>query len=248
MPKFTDGMEEAKLTGSNYGFSAMRLENLKASGYTLVTITADKSGSIDSFRLDIENCIKETVKACQPQYCPQADNLMLRLTTFDSNLEEIHGFRPLTECDLDNYTDCIRVGGMTALYDAACNATESAMAYGKTLTENDFDVNAIVVVITDGMDNRSVMTANEIKKSLASAVQSEALESMVSILVGVNVNDPGVSQYLKDLQVSAGFTQYVELKDAKAGTMTKLAGFMSRSFSAQSQALNTGGPSQSLSF
>jgi len=246
MPIFTDGMETKSLKGSHYGFSAKRVEDLGATEYTLVAITGDKSGSIDAFRLDIENCVKEVVKACQ--HSPRADNLMLRLTTFDSNLEEIHGFRPLTECDEDTYTDCIQVGGMTALYDAACNAAESVTAYGKDLTENDFDVNAIVFVITDGMDNRSAMTANEVKKTLEAAVKSEALESVVSILIGVNVNDPQVSQYLKDLHINAGFTQYVELGDAKANTLAKLADFVSRSISAQSQALGTGGPSQSLSF
>ena len=78
--------------------------------------------------------------------------------------------------------------------------------------------------------------------------KSEALESILSILVGVNVNDPSVSQWLKALHQNAGFTQYVELGDAKAATLAKLADFISRSISAQSQALGTGGPSQSLSF
>jgi len=246
MPIFTDGMEAKKIKGSHYGFSAKRVEDLGATEYTLVALTGDKSGSIDSFRLEIENCIKEVVKACQ--HSPRADNLMMRLTTFDSNLEEIHGFRPLTECDVDGYTDCIQVGGMTALYDAACNAAESVTSYGKDLSENDFDVNAIVIVVTDGMDNRSTMTATEVKTRLADAVKSEALESVVSILVGVNVNDPTVSQYLKDLKDAAGFTQYVELADAKASTLAKLADFVSRSISSQSVALGTGGPSQSLSF
>jgi len=246
MPIFTDGMDSHQLKGSNYGFSAKRVEDLGATEYTIVAITGDKSGSVDPFRLEIENCIKEIVKSCR--HSPRADNLMMRLTTFDDSLEEIHGYRPLSECDVDAYTDCVRPGGMTALYDAGCNAVDSAAQYGKSLTENDFDVNAIVFVITDGMDNRSAMTASELKKSLERAVQSEALESIVSILVGVNVTDPGVSRYLTDLHQQAGFTQYVELGDAKANTLAKLADFVSRSISAQSQALGTGGPSQSLSF
>jgi hypothetical protein len=71
---------------------------------------------------------------------------------------------------------------------------------------------------------------------------------MMTILVGVNVNDPQVSQCLKDLKDQAGFTQYVELKDATASSLAKLADFVSKSISAQSQALGTGGPSQSLAF
>jgi hypothetical protein len=239
-------MDDHQLAGSNYGFSAKRIEDLGATEYTIVAITADKSGSVDAFRLEIENCIKEIVKSCR--HSPRADNLMMRLTTFDHNLEEIHGFRPLSECDVDGYTDCVRPGGMTALYDAGCNAVASATAYGKDLTESDFEVNAIVFVITDGDDNRSTMTVPELKKQLEAAVQSEALESVVSVLVGVNVQNPTLSHYLSDLSTQAGFTQYVELGDAKANTLAKLADFVSRSISAQSQALGTGGPSQSLSF
>jgi len=246
MPIFTDDMNTSTLVGSNYGYSAKRVETLGATEYTLVGVAADKSGSIDAFREEIEKCIKEIVKSCS--HSPRADNLMMRLVTFDNHLEEIHGFRPLTECNVDSYTDTIQVGGMTALYDAACNVSESVIAYGQDLSNNDFDVNGIIFVITDGADNRSTMTATEVKKSLARAVQDEALESMMTILVGVNVNDPQISQYLKDLKDNAGFTQYVEIGDASANSLAKLADFVSRSISAQSQALGTGGPSQSLAF
>lgn len=246
MPKLTDGMSAHALKGSNYGFSAKRIEDLGATEYTLVAITGDRSGSVAQFQKEIEDCIKEIVKACQ--HSPRADNLMMRLTTFDSQLDEVHGFRPLSECNLDDYTGAVHPGGMTALYDAACNAVDSAVHYGEALTKNDFDVNAIVFVLTDGMDNRSTFQAPHVKDALGNAVQSEALESVVSILIGVNVTDPQVSQYLKDFHQNAGFTQYVELGDAKANTLAKLADFVSRSISAQSQALGTGGPSQSLSF
>jgi hypothetical protein len=239
-------MESHALTGSNYGFSATRVEDLGATEYTIVAITGDRSGSVSSFQKEIEGCIKEIVKSCQ--HSPRADNLMMRLTTFDTRLDEVHGFRPLSECNLDDYDGAISPGGMTALYDAACNAMDAATQYGKDLTENDFDVNAIVFVLTDGMDNASTFTPVQVKEALGNAVQSEALESIVSILVGVNVTDPTVSQYLKDFHAAAGFTQYVELGDAKANTLAKLADFVSRSISAQSQALGTGGPSQSLSF
>jgi len=245
MPKL-DGMDDHQLAGSNYGFSAKRVDDLGATEYTLVALAGDKSGSVAPFRLQIENCIKAMVKACR--HAPRADNLMMRLTTFDDKLEEIHGFRPFSECDVDDYTDCVQPGGLTALYDAACNATDATTQYGKTLTESDFDVNAIVVVLTDGMDNRSTYEARHVKEALANAVQSEALESVISILVGVNVSDPGVSQYLTDLHQQAGFTQYVEIENATESSLAKLGDFISRSISAQSQALGTGGPSKSLSF
>jgi hypothetical protein len=246
MPIFTDDMDTHAIQGSNFGFSAKRIEDLGATEYTLVGIAADTSGSVEPFRDEIEKCVKEVVKSCR--HSPRADNLMMRLTRFDDKVEEVHGFRPLSECNIDSYTGCIATGGMTALYDAACNLTDSVTTYGRSLSTNDFSVNGIIFVITDGMDNRSSMTPGEVKKALERAVQSEALESVVSILIGVNVTDPRVSQYLNDLHKSAGFTQYIELGNASANSLAKLADFVSRSISAQSQALGTGGPSQSLSF
>lgn len=246
MPIFTDSMNTHALQGSNFGFSAKRIEDLGATEYTLVGIACDGSSSVTQFRDEMEACIKEIVKACARS--PRSDNLMMRLVLFNSHLSEVHGFKPLSECNPDDYSGSVRTGGMTAMFDAACNVTEAITSYGADLMKNDFDVNGIVFVITDGADNASAMTASELKKALGRAVQSEALESIVSVLVGVNVQDPQLGGLLRDISQTVGFTQYVELGDAKASTLARLADFVSRSISSQSQALGTGGPSQSLSF
>lgn len=219
MPVF-DNMDSHSIGGSNYGFSAKRIDELGATEYTLVVIACDGSSSVSSFRDEMETCVKETVNACRQS--PRSDNLMMRMTLFNSRLREVHGFRPLSECDVDKYTNSVQVGGTTALYDAACNAADAVTQYGADLVKNDFDVNGIVIVITDGGDNASAMTATEVRKSLERAVQSEALESLVSILVGVNVQDPTLGQMLNDFSRDAGFTQYVELGNANASTLMKL--------------------------
>ena len=239
-------LEANVIPGSNYGFSGTRIDTLGATEFTLVAVAADTSGSVYSFSDGIENCIREIVVACQRS--PRCDNLMLRMTQFNSSLDEMHGFKPLQECNTDDYKDSIQCGGSTALYDAADNAVRSVSSYGRQLMSNDYDVNGIVVVITDGCDNASAMTTASVKKALTEAVQGENLESIVSILVGVNINDSYVSGNLADFSAKAGFTQYVELGDANEKTLAKLADFVSRSISAQSQALGTGGPSQSLTF
>jgi len=116
------------------------------------------------------------------------------------------------------------------------------------LDASDFSVNAILFVITDGMDNASKLSANKVKQALKVAVSSEALESVISVLIGVNVQDKQVSHFLTDFHKAAGFTQYIELDKADADTLARLAQFVSRSISAQSQALGTGGSSNSLVF
>jgi len=243
MPKI-DTLEEHKISGSHYGYSAKRVQDLGASEYTLVVIACDNSGSTEGFAAGLEACVKEVVTSCRRS--PRADNLMLRYTTFHSTLREIHGFRPLMECDLDKYTGSIRTGGMTALYDASKNAIESCSQYGKALTAQDFDANAIVVILTDGLHNATALTANEVAAARDGAVKGEHLESLVTILVGVNVTDPTVSKALAEFKVTGKFDQYVELNNATERTLAKLAKFVSQSVSSQSSALKSGGPSKAI--
>ena len=116
------------------------------------------------------------------------------------------------------------------------------------MTDADFATNGIVFVITDGEDNASKLSVRSVRDALASATQTEALESLISILIGVNVQDPNIGAYLQDFKNEAGFTQYVELDKADAKALAKLADFVSRSISAQSKALGSGGSSQILTF
>ena len=247
MPILNDTtLDSVTLPNSHYGYSATRLDELGATEYTVVTIACDVSGSTASFIFDMEAALARIVQACKSS--PRADNLLLRLVAFDDTLSELHGFKLLESCNVADYGGVLRAGGSTALYDAAENAVSSTIDYGRQLLAGDFSANAILFVITDGMDNASRLTAKRVKEALRGAVTTEALESMISILMGVNVQDPEVSRHLRQFHAEAGFTQYVELDKADAGTLARLAQFVSQSISAQSQALGTGGPSRPLIF
>jgi len=245
MPRLTD-LESNTLPTGNYGFSGQRIEDLGATEYTLVTIAVDDSSSVSGFRTEMQKCVQEAVKACK--FSPRADNLMIRVVTFGSEFHEFHGFKLLSNINLNDYASLLGKGGMTSLYDATENSVEASSAYAEKLTSNDFDVNGIVVVITDGDENHSKTTLTRVVKAFKTALASEKMESLVSILVGVNINDAHISGRLNSFRGDVGFTQYVEVDNATASTLAKLADFVSKSISAQSQALGTGGPSKSLSF
>lgn len=248
MPRLkpTDDMEQHNLPTGTYGYSAARIENLEATEYTLVDIIVDVSGSVSSFKDDLESCLRAIVEACR--HSPRADNLLLRLVSFHTTLTEHHGYKMLAGCNPDDYLGSLNCGGMTALFDASENAVRAATDYGKKLTEQDFDVNAVVFVITDGGDNSSVMSATAVGKALKDATHSEAIESLVSVLIGVGVKaEPQLSQYLKKFETDAGFSQYEEIDQADAKTLAKLAEFVSKSISAQSQSLGSGGASAPIS-
>lgn len=237
---------QSNFTDSHFQFSTMPIERLGATEYTLVTLAIDMSGSVSGFDLELTNSIKEVVNACKKS--PRAENLLLRLVTFNQNVYEEHGFKLIKDIDENDYNQIISPSGMTALYDATLSSIDSIKDYGKTLVEQDFDVNGIAIVVTDGVDNQSKHPASKVKEAVADTAFEEELESMVTILVGVNTQHQMVNSYLDDYAKEANFTQYVDIADADANNLAKLANFISKSISNQSQALGTGGASQTLSF
>ena len=247
MPLFDqDGMENKKSTGSGFGFSATKIGNLGASEYTLVGFACDRSGSVIPFADEIEGCLASALEGCQRS--PRVDNLLVRLLAFNDSVEEVHGFRPLADCHLGAYKGFLSPSGNTSLYDASTNLVDSLATYGKELQEQDYTVNGIVVVLTDGMDNVSKYRPADVKAAFGRALHEEALESLVTILIGVNVQNATVSEYLKRFKEEAGFRQYVEVADASSKTFAKIAGFISKSVSSQSQSVGGGSASAPINF
>jgi hypothetical protein len=247
MPLFdTDDMSNFRSTGSGFHFSGVNTNQLGASEYTLVGIAADRSTSVANFADEIEGCLKSSLEGCQKS--PRVDNLLVRLVAFHHKVSEEHGFRPLADCHLANYDGFLKPGGQTSLYDATIDVVDSLATYGKSLIDQDYTVNGLVVVLTDGEDVSSTYKARDAKAAIDRAMKGEALESLVTILIGINVQDPRISQYLQTFQKEAGFAQYVEAKDASAKTFAKIAGFISKSISSQSQSVGSKAPSQPIAF
>lgn len=239
MPRFDNpSMDTHPMPGSTYAFSAARPTDLGASEYTLVALAADCSSSVCGFAADIERCVAEVVRSCGSS--PRSDNLMLRFTTFNHQVREVHGYRPLVACTPGDYKGSIRASGSTALCDASFTAVQSLCTYGAQLEGHDFDVNGIVFVITDGAENASQAKPGQIKKAIANARKSAQLSSLVTVLVGVGVADASLGQMLDGFRKQAGFDRYVELEKADAATLASLADLVSKSIAVQSKALATG--------
>lgn len=247
MPRMGSNQDmETFQTPNSFAFSGQKIGTLGASEFTVAGLVVDKSGSVSGFKSELERCMGEVVKACRKS--PRADNMMLRTTAFDSSKEELHGFKTLNNINPGDYDNSIQPGGATALRDAAIESIQAMITYADAMVKQDFSVNGIVVVLTDGDDNVSIQPVSSVRQALAGAVKDEKMESLVSILVGVNITDPRIKQKLDEFHIEAGFTQFISLDDASEKTLARLAQFISKSISAQSQSLGTGGPSRSLSF
>lgn len=235
-------MQSGKAAGFN--FSGVRPEKLGATEYTLVTVVTDKTGSVTPFAAELLAMKRAVVDACRKS--PRSAYLLLRQVEFDTAVDEVHGFLELADIDPASY-QVPATGGMTALYDATLAAVTATRAYGQTLNDAEFGVNAIVFVITDGDDNASrTATAKAIAREVADSVTSETLESLRVVLIGINA-----AQYraqLKAFAAAAAIDQYVDAGEATPARLAKLAQFVAQSIASQSQSLGTGGPSQALVF
>lgn len=233
----------------NFQFSATRIENLGAAEYTLVTIVCDISGSVIGFADQLLGCIKTIVEACKKNQ--RAENLLLRLLLFNHHITEVHGFLNLSDIDVDSY-DPLSPDGWTALFDASYDAVGATLEYSKILVSQDFDCNGAVYIITDGMNNRGTMTPGSIAEKVRGALAHEEIESLVTILIGLHDPNSGwsaeVKQHLENFRRDAELTEFLDIGEATAQKLAKLANWVSESVSSQSHAIGTGAPSQSLTF
>lgn len=235
-------------TISNFGFSGAQIDDLKdlAGEFTLTNIEIDVSPSTAPFIDELKKALGVVIESLA--LSPRANNLLVRLESFNEKLVEIHGFTPLTNVQQGNY-DFQCGGHRTALYDAILSGLESCEAYGKLLDEKDFSVNAINFVITDGMENdsRTARTTSALVRQKELNQTNEHLESCKTILIGVG-NESQVEGYLQNLKDEAQLDQFIWVGEANPKSLAKLADFISKSVSSASAALGTGGPSQNLNF
>lgn len=227
-------------TASNYTFSGAKLETLGSTEYTLATLIVDVSGSVSSYKTELENAMQTVLDACKK--FPRSESIMLRATTFDDNITELHGFQALNDVLPTN----IVTRGSTALYDATLEGIEATQQYAKVLDSQDFATNGIIFIITDGGDNASRFKPKDVKKAIDNIKSKELMVDIKVILIGVN--DSGCSQYLDKFKNEANLDDYVSIGQATPASLAKLAKFISRSISSSSQTLATKSPSQLLTF
>jgi uncharacterized protein YegL len=240
-----DMMQSVALIGpGNFTYSAIRIDKLESTEYTLVHMVVDKSPSVFKFAKELTDCQIEIIKSCQKS--PRMDNLLLRNTQFNENIEEINGFIPLSSVDVNSYPPVNPSGWATALFDATDTAIQSVDAYAKNLFDSDYKANSVIFVVTDGMDNKSTRSAASIKQRLEDVRKSEHLESIEIALVGVTNGDNRLKDYLQNLATEAGMNKFIDISDANGKELAKLAGWISKSISSSSTSLGKGTKSSSM--
>lgn len=193
-----------------------------------------------------------------------------------ATINELYGFTPVGSIEPDTDHPAFSPHGSTPLLDALYDGILSTLEYSKSVYDADITgVNGLLVLTTDGEENDSRRVrelalkdgiafptpaqlsdyrdrvCDEIKEMLKVARRSEKLDSLKVILVGVNTSGKAwdgtsISELLAQLKDKTGIDQYLDAGDVKAGTIGKIAQFISQSVSSTSQALGSGAPSQNI--
>ncbi len=231
---------------SSFRFSAVRPDTLGATEYTLATIVVDTTASVSPFAAELKAAVVAVVESLRQS--PRAEHLLVRLVTFNTTLREVFGFKALADIDPQAIAP-FQPDGMTALFDASYEALAATEQYARLLYNQDFDTNASVYLITDGGDNHSqVATAAKVAELVGRLRQQEILESLTTTLIGINTTEREVQRALEQFAREGGLDQYIDVGAATPQHLARLAGYISRSISLQSQALGSGGASQTLTF
>lgn len=235
--------DQVQGTVGGFHFSGVRPETLGAMEYTLVNLVIDKTGSVQGFEQELFQIKETVVKACLRS--PRAENILLRVVEFNTSVDEVHGFMPLADIDTAAYT-VPRCYGATALFDAIYSGAKATLAYAKNLYDQNYLVNAISIAVTDGDNNHGATTLTMARDAIQEGTKSEVLESMRTILIGVNTQQ--YAHILQNVSSNLQVDQYEDIGSATPERLARLADFISRSISTQSQALGSGGPSKPLTF
>lgn len=179
-------MEENILdfSGLNMGSGTLdnfNVDDVMASEVILITLCIDKSGSVSSYAKELSDCVNGYVSEMKNSH--HAPKILVQLIEFDSNVDIIHGYKPISEMGSIN----IKAGSCTALYDAVLVAMKNSLSYQTKLQDDaGLDCKNIVFIVTDGGDNNSNSRPEESKAIIDQIIREEKnFNSFCSIIVGV---------------------------------------------------------------
>lgn len=161
-------------------FQNFDADNIQSDETINCVFVIDKSSSVTSYADDMNDALNDFLQTMQASHV--ADKLLVSTIEFDSKVNVVTGFQPISNVPTFN----IKPRGLTALYDAVLAGLENAISYREQLQNSGLTAKTLVFIITDGDDNSSINTGAVIKDKLADIYKNEANAfSFTVIMFGV---------------------------------------------------------------
>lgn len=146
------------------------VDTLDATEATLVAVVLDMSGSMDEHSHVVIEAYNTMLKALQGSKA--AGNILLSTWAFNDRPVLLHSYQPVTQLqpmDAKQY----RPDGATALFDTLLSTMTGLVTYGQKLSDNGVPNRRIIVVFSDGQDNRSRVRGMDVKTASKALLAQE---------------------------------------------------------------------------
>lgn len=160
-----DGLEEIELENTS-------VEEIDSENINLIFLGIDQSGSMDSFRNDMNYSLNEFKDALTNS--KEAEEILVARADFEDAIT-IGGYKKISEFDTS-----FRVGGCTAMYDAVTEGTGKLKEYRQYLKDQGVRVKAVFAVFSDGLDNASKSSFGEAKSCVEFLNNEEITTAFIS--------------------------------------------------------------------
>ena len=183
--------------GGDLSALGVGLDQLDSEDVTLVAFVLDMSSSMASFESAVIHAYNTELMALSA--ARSASSLLVSTTTFADQPALLHGYtkaHEVTPLSAATYAP----GGSTALHDAVLGVLGRMEAYRRQLHDNGVRTRAIVVVLSDGEDNVSRATADDVRR-----VAERLLAEETTTLAYVGFGSGARGAALRSLAGAIGF-------------------------------------------
>ncbi|MEO1654933.1 MAG: hypothetical protein AAFU64_15405, partial [Bacteroidota bacterium] len=165
----------------NLSFNNFNPEDIQVDETINAVFIVDVSPSISTYVKDLNHAFNDFTETMQKSHV--ADQLMVSIIEFNEKVEAKSGFQPIKQIPTMQF----KPSGMgTALYQATFQGLDLAVNYRSNLEASGVMAKTLLFVITDGLDNSSSVSAQQVKDKLNGILaQEQNAFSFTTILFGV---------------------------------------------------------------
>jgi hypothetical protein len=197
----TMGLVNANLNGLSLAAVGAPLSQLTSNEVTLAMNIIDMSGSMGAYATNLIGAYNDDYLAAMA-HSTAAEDILVSTILFNDGVRLLHGYVNLLDAPPLN-RQVYNPDGMTALYDAVAHGLTNMVIYAQHLRQCGVMVRCLVIVYSDGGDNKSRQSATAVRRA-----SHDLLKQEMYTLAYVGFKSGGISAAeLQGLADAIGFPE-----------------------------------------